>query len=117
MVVVGVNGVQEILSDAELRGAAGAFVVAAPDPVGSWGAVELLRKQYGIAVTVLTGPTTDNEVGLNYIQSALGLPAHNARRDAKGLLSVVLAALAPKLAPATSDRDARSDRLALELQG
>ena len=99
--ILGEYGVQEILSDAELRTAAGAFVGAAPDPVGSWGAVELLRKQYGIAVTALTGPATDNEVGLDYIKSALGLPAHNARRDAKGLLSVVLRALKNRL-PAQS---------------
>lgn len=91
--ILGEYGVQDILADSELRAAAGAWVVAAPDPVGSWGAVELLRKQYGIAVTALTGPATDNEVGLDYIRAALGLPAHNARRDAAGLLQVVLATL------------------------
>jgi hypothetical protein len=112
--ILGEYGVQDILSDAELRAAAGAFVVAAPDPVGCWGAVEILAKQYSIPVTVLTGPCTDNEVGLNYIQSALGLPAHNARRDAKGLLSVVLGALSARIASSAVDR---GDRTALERNG
>ena len=37
----------------------------------------------------MTGPATDNDVGRSYIRASLGLPAHNARRDADGLLAVV----------------------------
>ncbi len=87
--ILGEYGVQDILLDPELRGAAGAWVVAAPDPVGCWGAVEILRRDYGISATVLTGPATDNEVGLDYIRTNLNVPAHNARRDAAGLVTVV----------------------------
>jgi hypothetical protein len=42
---------------------------------------------------VITGPATDNEVGRDYIERVLHLPAHNALRDAAGLTSVVLNAL------------------------
>jgi hypothetical protein len=42
---------------------------------------------------VITGPATDNEVGRDYIKAELQLPAHNALRDAEGLLGVVKAAL------------------------
>jgi hypothetical protein len=91
--ILGEYGVQDILRDRELVAAAAAWVVAAPDPVGCWGAVELLRREYGLTVTALTGPCTDNEVGLDYIRSALGVPGHNARRDAAGLVAVVRAAL------------------------
>jgi hypothetical protein len=87
--ILGEYGVQDILRDSELRSAGAAWVVAAPDPVGCWGAVEILRRDYGLAVTVLTGPATDNEVGLDYIRTALGVAAHNARRDAAGLVAVV----------------------------
>jgi hypothetical protein len=52
-----------------------------------------MRHQFGLSITVMTGPATDNEVGQVYIQTGLGLPAHNARRDAAGLLSVVRASL------------------------
>ena len=63
--------------------------MAAPDPVACWGAAELMRSEFGLPITVITGPATDNEVGQVYIQTGLGLPAHNARRDAAGLLEVV----------------------------
>jgi hypothetical protein len=52
-----------------------------------------MRNQFSLPITVITGPATDNEVGQVYIQTGLGLPAHNARRDAAGLLSVVREAL------------------------
>lgn len=95
--ILGEYGVQDILSDPELQAAGAAWVVAAPDPVGSWGAVELLRKTYGIKVSAITGPATDNEVGLDYIKGALAIPAHNARRDATGLLAAVRQALGPRI--------------------
>jgi hypothetical protein len=91
--ILGEYGVQDILHDPELTAIAGAWVMAAPDPVACWGAVQLMRNEYGLPVTAITGPATDNEVGRDYIRAELGLPAHNARRDAPGLVAVVLAAL------------------------
>jgi hypothetical protein len=70
-------------------GVGAAYIMAAPDPVACWGAAELMRNEFSLPITAITGPATDNEVGLVYIQTGLGLPAHNARRDASGLLSVV----------------------------
>jgi hypothetical protein len=87
--ILGEYGVQDILRDAELMRVGAAYVMAAPDPVACWGATELMRNQFGLPITVITGPATDNEVGQVYIQTGLGLPAHNARRDAAGLLAVV----------------------------
>ncbi|HET8633783.1 MAG TPA: hypothetical protein VFL88_06520 [Gemmatimonadales bacterium] len=91
--ILGEYGVQDILADPELAGAGAAWVMAAPDPVACWGAVELMRSQFGLPVTVITGPATDNDVGRSYIRAALGLPAHNARRDADGLLAAVRGSL------------------------
>jgi hypothetical protein len=87
--ILGEYGVQDILRDAELVGVAAAFVMAAPDPVGCWGAVTLMRDNFGLATTVITGPATDNEVGRDYVKAELGIPAHNALRDAVGLVGVV----------------------------
>jgi hypothetical protein len=87
--ILGEYGVQDILRDAELMRVGAAYIMAAPDPVACWGAVELMRNEFDLPITAITGPATDNEVGLVYIQTALGLPAHNARRDASGLLGVV----------------------------
>jgi hypothetical protein len=86
--------VQDILRDAELTRVGAAYVMAAPDPVACWGATELMRREFDLPITAITGPATDNEVGLLYITTGLGLPAHNARRDAAGLLGVVQASLA-----------------------
>jgi hypothetical protein len=91
--ILGDYGVQDILEDAELMGLAGAIVMAAPDPVGCWGAVALMKDVYGLPVDVVTGPATDNEVGRDYVHRALGLPAHNAFKDPHGLVGAVTRAL------------------------
>ncbi len=92
--ILGEYGVQDILLDAELTRVGAAFIMAAPDPVACWGAVELMRREFGLPIAAITGPATDNEVGQVYITNELGLPAHNARRDAAGLLGVVRTAIA-----------------------
>jgi hypothetical protein len=91
--ILGEYGVQDILRDAELTRVGAAFIMAAPDPVACWGAVELMRREFRLPVTAITGPATDNEVGKVYVNAELGLPAHNARRDAAGLVRVVKAGL------------------------
>ena len=91
--ILGEYGVQDILRDDELTGVGAAFVMAAPDPVGCWGAAELMARSFNLPLTVITGPATDNEVGRDYIERVLHLPAHNALRDAAGLTGVVLNAL------------------------
>jgi hypothetical protein len=92
--ILGEYGVQDILRDAELMSVGAAYVMAAPDPVACWGSAELMRREFALPITAITGPATDNEVGLVYITGGLGLPAHNARRDAAGLVATVRAALA-----------------------
>lgn len=87
--ILGEYGVQDILLDPELMAAAGAHVVAAPDPVAAWGAAELYRTRFRLPITVLTGPVTDNDVGRDAIRRDLNLPSHNARRDAAGLVATV----------------------------
>ncbi len=91
--ILGEYGVQDILLDSELSAAGAAWVMAAPDPVACWGALELMREHFHLPITVLTGPATDNEVGRSYIRASLQVPAHNARRDAEALVSVVQEAL------------------------
>jgi len=92
--ILGEYGVQDILHDAELMQVGAAYVMAAPDPVACWGAAELMQREYGLPITAITGPATDNEVGNVYITVELGLAAHNARMDAAGLIAAVREALA-----------------------
>ncbi len=91
--ILGEYGVQDILLDAGLMGLAVAHVVAAPDPVGCWGAHQLFTTEFRLPIACFTGPATDNQVGRDYISLHLGLPAHNALRDAAGLVDTVKAAL------------------------
>jgi hypothetical protein len=91
--ILGEYGVQDILHAPDLMALGAAYVMAAPDPVGCWGARELMRDDFGLQITVITGPATDNNVGSEYITASLGLPAHNARRDAKGLVARVMESL------------------------
>jgi hypothetical protein len=91
--ILGEYGVQDILHDGELMTVGAAYVMAAPDPVACWGAAELMRREYDLPITAITGPATDNEVGITYVQAELGLAAHNARRDADGLVGAVRNAL------------------------
>jgi hypothetical protein len=86
--ILGDYGVQDILAEQGLMGLAAAHVLCAADPVGSWGAVEILRDRWGLAVDVVSGPATDNEVGRDYIRGQLGLAAHNALHDPDGLVAV-----------------------------
>jgi hypothetical protein len=98
--ILGEYGVQDILHDGELMGVAAAHVVCAPDPVGCWGVAELYAHEYHLAITVLSGPATDNDVGSDYIRARLGLPAHNALRDAARLVAIVDGALRARAAAA-----------------
>ena len=93
--ILGEYGVQDILRDPELMAVAAAHVMCAPDPVGCWGAAELYRNDFRLPITVISGPATDNEVGRQYVRTALGLPAHNALREAPALVGVVRDAVYP----------------------
>ncbi|HET9066506.1 MAG TPA: hypothetical protein VFN22_11865 [Gemmatimonadales bacterium] len=97
--ILGEYGVQDILRATDLTALGAAWVMAAPDPVGCWGARELMANEFNLPITVITGPATDNAVGRDYISSMLDLPAHNARRDAEGMLSRVMEAVAEWQAP------------------
>ncbi|MBI4913292.1 MAG: hypothetical protein HY823_11180 [Acidobacteria bacterium] len=91
--ILGEYGVQAILADEELRGWGQAFVLCANDPVGVAGGVEELRRSYGIAVSVVAGPATDNQVGVRFVERAAGLPGINARTSPLALGSHILGVL------------------------
>jgi hypothetical protein len=76
--LLGEYGVQAILADDGIMRHVAAVVLSANDPVGALGAKGLLRTEYGRDITLVTGPVTDNEVGISYIESELHIPARNA---------------------------------------
>lgn len=91
--IMGDYGVQEILHSADLMCFTRAHVMCANDPVGAWGAARWFEEELRTRLTVISGPTTDNAVGRNFIESSLGVPAVNARTEADKLAEVVLSAI------------------------
>ncbi len=76
--LLGAYGVEAILSDASIRDALTAVALCANDPVAAWGGAKILREQFDIEPAVVTGPATDNAVGIDQISERLDLPAINA---------------------------------------
>jgi hypothetical protein len=76
--LLGTYGVDAILSDAGIRGAISAVVLSANDPVAAWGGVKLLRERFHIEPCLVTGPSTDNQVGVDIIEQQMKVPAINA---------------------------------------
>ena len=87
--IMGEYGVQAILADPGLRAWGAAYVLCANDPVGVEGGVRNLKDVYGIDVDVVAGPATDNRVGGRFV-ATLGLPALNARSQARELGALVV---------------------------
>ena len=91
--LMGAYGVDAILADASIRDALSAVVLCANDPVAAWGGARLLRERFTIEPLLVTGPATDNAVGVQQIRTSLELPAINALSDASGLGDAVNAHL------------------------
>jgi len=88
--LLGAYGVEAILADPDIRNAFTAVVLAANDPVAAWGGVKILRNDFGIEPTAVTGPATDNVAGTRIIEERLNVPALNARTQAEALAAIVL---------------------------
>jgi hypothetical protein len=76
--LLGTYGVESILRESDIKNALTAVVLSANDPVAAWGGVKLLRERFGIEPTAVTGPATDNQVGVEIIREQLGVEAFNA---------------------------------------
>ena len=91
--LLGAYGVDAILTDDAVRAALSVVVLCANDPVSAWGGAEILRDQYGIEPSIVTGPATDNAVGIDQIDRKAGLPAINALSNGVALGDHIAAAL------------------------
>ena len=76
--LLGAYGVEAILDDAAIRAALSVVVLCANDPVSAWGGARILRDQFGIEPAIVTGPATDNDVGIDQIRERLALQGINA---------------------------------------
>lgn len=90
--LLGSYGVEAILKADDIRAGLTAVVLCANDPVGAWGGVELLRERFGIEPAVVTGPATDNQVGIDIVHRSTGLTGINAMTNGVALGDYVAAA-------------------------
>ena len=91
--ILGTYGVDSILECADIRSALTGVVLSANDPVAAWGGVKLLRERFGIEPCVVTGPATDNAVGVDIIREQMNVPAFNALSDGAALGDCVIEAI------------------------
>jgi len=91
--ILGTYGVDAILECPDIRAALSAVILSANDPVAAWGGVKLLRERFAIEPCVVTGPATDNQVGVEIIANQMGVPAFNALSNGAALGDRVIEAL------------------------
>jgi hypothetical protein len=91
--LLGAYGVEAILRDKEICNSITAMVLCANDPVGAWGGAKLLREEFGIEPTVISGPATDNQVGIDIIRDRANVAALNAMTHAAELGDLLQSAI------------------------
>jgi hypothetical protein len=76
--LIGTYGVDAILECEDIRQAMTTVVLSANDPVAAWGGVKILRERFKIEPAAVTGPATDNTVGVDIIEEQMKVRAFNA---------------------------------------
>jgi hypothetical protein len=94
--ILGTYGVDAILECPDIRTALTGVILSANDPVAAWGGVKLLRERFGVDPCVVTGPATDNAVGVEIITTQMGVSAFNAMTNGAALGDRVIEAIGVK---------------------
>lgn len=87
--LLGGYGVTSILKDDEIMNSVKVHIFCATDPVGAYGGKKIFE-ELERNINIISGPTTDNDVGVECIEKELGVPAANAKRTPEKLVSLVL---------------------------
>jgi len=101
--LIGTYGVDSILECEDIRKALTSVVLSANDPVAAWGGVKLLRDRFHIEPSVVTGPATDNAVGVQIIEEQMNVRACNAISDGAKLGDLVIDSLKLPVTPALAE--------------
>jgi dethiobiotin synthetase len=86
--VMGYYNVESLFNDAALLHATAATVLCANDFVGAWGGIEFLKTK-GVEVTTVSGPATDSQMAVQYIEQHMKVAAANALTETQKLFSIV----------------------------
>ena len=98
--LLGTYGVESILLQPDIKSVLTAVVLSANDPVAAWGGVKLLRERFSIEPAAVTGPATDNQVGVQIIEEQMGVAAFNAISNPADLGDHIIARLGISNVPA-----------------
>ena len=86
--IYGEYGVLNILKDAEIQKNIIAHIGCAHDPAGALQLAEIC-KEIGAPLDVISGPVSDNSVGINFIKKKLNIPAINALINGSELFNYI----------------------------
>jgi hypothetical protein len=86
--IIGGYGVETVFADRHVLDLTAAVVFCANDFVGAWGGRELMSRM-GVEIAVVSGPVTDSQMGADYVQRELGIPAANAVNCGERLSDIV----------------------------
>lgn len=87
----GEYGVEEILEDKEIQKNIAAHIGCAHDPPGAVKLAEICR-DIGAPLDLISGPVTDNSVGVDFIANKLKIPAINALTHGEELFDCIFKA-------------------------
>lgn len=90
--VYGEYGVMKILQDKEIQKNIAAHIGCAHDPMGAAKLIEVCAK-IGAPIDLVSGPVTDNSVGVKFVADHFGLPAINALYAGEKLFNQLLLCL------------------------
>ena len=91
--LLGTYGVDAILEYEDIRRALSGVVLSANDPVAAWGGVKLLRERFKVDPCMVTGPATDNQVGVDIIRQQMNVAACNAISNPAALGDAIIDAI------------------------
>ncbi len=86
--ILGEYNVGQIISSPEIQQHVCAFLVAAADFVAAYGAKEIMQ-QYGVEVTLITGPAVNNDTGVHYVERNFNIPAESNQHAMPKTISLV----------------------------
>lgn len=82
--IFGEYGVLDILKDKEIQRDIAVHIGCAHDPVGAWKLFDVCKK-IGAPLNIISGPVTDNSIGIDFIKKHLKLSAINALTSGEDL--------------------------------
>lgn len=90
--ILGSYHVLDILKDQEIINSVSLIIFCANDPVGVYGGKKIYE-DLNLKIGVVSGPVTDNDVGIEYVEKELGIPAYNAIYDSQNLVNFIFTEL------------------------